>query len=145
MLHTSVDLIKVRKKTKIRNLNSHVPHLTKCTIWKKFKSHEKVAYKRKAQKKANFRNRYNQAPHLTQDVKWESDKITKSTTYKTTQRPALSQQVTTMLQDTDKTIHEKQYNIQQNTSHNIQESQEVPTAHHKAAMYRHDSLHKKHK
>ena len=78
MLHTSVDLIKVRKKTKIRNLNNHVPHLTKCTIGKKFEAHEKVAYKRKVQKKAaNIRNRYNQAPHLTQDIKWENDKITR--------------------------------------------------------------------
>ena len=82
MLHTSVDLIKVRKKTEIRNLNNLVPHLTKSTIWKKFKSHEKVAYKRKVQKKADIRNRYNQEPHLTQDVKWEDDKITKSTTYR---------------------------------------------------------------
>ena len=85
MLHTSVGLIKGRTKTKIRNQNNHVPDLTKCTIWKKFKAHEMVAYKRKVQKKAaNIRNRYNQAQNLTQDVKWESDKITKSTTYKTT-------------------------------------------------------------
>ena len=78
MLHTSVDLMKVRKKTKTRNLNNHVPHLTKCTIWKKFKAHESVAYKRKVQKKAaNIRNRYNKAPHLTQDIKWENDKRTR--------------------------------------------------------------------
>ena len=78
MLHTSVDSIKGRMKTKIRNLNNHVPHLTKCTIWKKLKAPENVGYKRKVQKKAaNIRNRYKQAPHLTQDVKWESDKITR--------------------------------------------------------------------
>ena len=52
VLHTSVGLMKGRKKTKILNLNNHVPHLTKCTIWKKFKAHEKVANKRKVQKKA---------------------------------------------------------------------------------------------
>ena len=82
MLHTSVGLIKGRKKTNIRNINNHVPDLTKCTIWKKFKAHEMVAYKRKVQKKvANIRNQYNQAPHLTQGIKWESEKNHKKVTH----------------------------------------------------------------
>ena len=53
-------------------------------------------------KKAKIRNRYDQVPHLTLDTESESDKNTRNITYKRAQRLALSQQVTTRLQWTDK-------------------------------------------
>ena len=55
-------------------------------------------------KKAKIRNRYNQVPHLTQNTLWESDKITINVIYRSAYRSALSQQVTTRLQDTDRAI-----------------------------------------
>ena len=45
----------------------------------------------------------NQVPRLTQDTTWESDKNTRNNTYKRAKRLALSQQVTTRLQLTEKT------------------------------------------
>ena len=62
-----------------------------------------VSKRLKVRKKAKIRNRYNQVPHLTQDTTWESDKKTQENiTHKRARRPALSQQVTTKLQRTDK-------------------------------------------
>ena len=55
-------------------------------------------------KKAKIRNRYNQVPHLTRDTIWESEK-NKETTHK---RSALSQEVITRLQGTDKTAEQIQ-------------------------------------
>ena len=57
----------------------------------------------KVRKKATVRNRYNQVTHLTQDTIWESDKITRKHYMQESQEPALSQQVTTRLQETDVT------------------------------------------
>ena len=52
-----------------------------------------------------MRNRCNQVQHLTQDTIWENDKNTQEIiTYNTAKRLALSQQVTTRLQGTDKTV-----------------------------------------
>ena len=59
-------------------------------------------------KKAKIRNRYNQVPHLTPDTLWESDKTQENITCRRAKRSALSQQVTTGLQDTDKTIWQRQ-------------------------------------
>ena len=59
--------------------------------------------------KAKIRNRYNQVSHLTQDTVWESDKThKKNITYRRAKKSALSQQVTTKLHDTDKTIWQRQ-------------------------------------
>ena len=71
--------------------------LTFFTFFQFISSHIKV------RKKAKIRNWYNQITHLIQDVTWESDKIQEYITYKRTKRPALFQQMTTMLQWTDKT------------------------------------------
>ena len=56
----------------------------------------------KISKKAKIRNRYNQVQHLTQDTTCESDKTQENITYRRTKRLALSKQVTTRLQLTDK-------------------------------------------
>ena len=58
----------------------------------------------KVRKKANIRNRYNQVAHVTKDAMRESDKNTKNITYKRAKKSALSQQATTRLQGTDKTV-----------------------------------------
>ena len=109
MLHTSVDLIKERKKTKIRNLNNHVPHLTKCTIWKKFEAHEKVEYIRKVQRRWQISeidtNKHHTQPRISN---WKVIKSQESTPYRRAQGSAPSQQVTTRRHDTDKA---KQYNV----------------------------------
>ena len=58
----------------------------------------------KLRKKAKIRNRQNKPPHLTQDTVWESDKTQENITYKRAKRSALSQQVTTRLQEIDKAV-----------------------------------------
>ena len=55
-------------------------------------------------KNAKIRNRYNQVPHLTQDTIWERDKYTRKHHIQGSQEVSLSQQVTTRLHDTDRTI-----------------------------------------
>ena len=51
-----------------------------------------------------IRNQYNQVPHLTKDTIWEMDKKPKENIkYKRAKRSALSQQLTTRLQETDMT------------------------------------------
>ena len=57
----------------------------------------------KVRLKAKIRNRYNQIQHLTQDTIWKSDKTTRKHHTQKTKMSALSQQVTTRLQGTDKT------------------------------------------
>ena len=66
---------------------------------------------RKVRKKAKTRNRYNQVPHLTQDTVWESDKNTGNITYKRAKRSALSQQLTTSLQETYMSVWLRQTQI----------------------------------
>ena len=51
--------------------------------------------------KVKIRNRYNQVPHLTQDNVWESDITQENITCMRAKRSALSQQVTTRLQERD--------------------------------------------
>ena len=58
----------------------------------------------KVRKKAKIRTRYNQVLLLTQDTTWVSGKTKESITHKRAKRSALSQQVTTRLQRTDKTV-----------------------------------------
>ena len=58
----------------------------------------------KVGKVAKIWNRYNQVPHLTQDTVRESDKYKKKIRYMRAKKSAFSQQVTTRLNDTDKTI-----------------------------------------
>ena len=58
----------------------------------------------KVRQKAKIRNRYNQAPHQSQKTEWESDKTQENTTYMKAKRSAISQQVTTRLQETDITV-----------------------------------------
>ena len=62
----------------------------------------------KVRKKAKISNRCNQLPLLTQDTEWESDKTRENIAYKTLKRSALSQQVTTGLQEKDITEWQKQ-------------------------------------
>ena len=57
---------------------------------------------------AQIWNRYNQVPHLTQDTVWESEKYKKKIRYMRAKKSAFSQQVTTRLNDTDKTIKQRQ-------------------------------------
>ena len=65
----------------------------------------------KVRKNAKIRNRFSQVPYLTQDTVWESDKTQQHATYRRAKKTALSQQVTIMLQDTDKTIWQRQIQI----------------------------------
>ena len=58
----------------------------------------------KVKKRAKIRNRYNQVPHMARVTIWESDKNTRNITHKRSKRSALSQQVITTLQETDKTV-----------------------------------------
>ena len=58
----------------------------------------------KLRKKTKIRNRYIQVPHLTQDTIWKSEKTQENIEHKRSKRLALSQQVTTMLKATDKTV-----------------------------------------
>ena len=51
-----------------------------------------------------YQESINQVPHLTQHIIWESDKTLENITYKRVKRSALSQQMTTKLQGTSKTI-----------------------------------------
>ena len=53
---------------------------------------------------------YNRVAHLTQDTTWENDKKTHKNKMRAN-RPAFSQQVTTRLQETDKTVWQKQTQI----------------------------------
>ena len=62
----------------------------------------------KVGKEARFWNRYNQVPLLTQDTVWEKNKYTKNIRYRRAKKSTLSQQVTTRLHDTDKTIQQTQ-------------------------------------
>ena len=48
-----------------------------------------------------IRNQYNKVLHLFQDTIWESDKTQENITFKKAKRSALSQQMTTRLQDSD--------------------------------------------
>ena len=83
----------------------HSLHLYNLSVYKE-------RYNIKIRKKANIRNLYNQVLHLAQDTIWESDKNTRKTPGKTShttvKRSVLSQQVTTRLQGTDKTIRQRQ-------------------------------------
>ena len=58
----------------------------------------------KVRKGATISNQYNQVPQMTKDTTWESDKTQENITYMRANRPALSKQVTTRLQWTDKTV-----------------------------------------
>ena len=58
----------------------------------------------KVGKEAKIWNRHNQVTHMTQDTIWESVQNTKNIRYRRAKKSALSQQVTTMLHDTGKTI-----------------------------------------
>ena len=58
----------------------------------------------KVRKNAKIRTRYNQVLLLTQDTTWESGKTQENITHRRAKRSALSQQVTTRLQRTDKTV-----------------------------------------
>ena len=71
----------------------------------------------KVRKNARIRNRYNQIPHLTKNTIWKSDKnYIQNVTYKKAERSALSQQVTTRLQGTDKAVSEYAQEIPQSHS-----------------------------
>ena len=63
---------------------------------------------REVRKKAKIRNRCNQLQHLAQDTIWESDKTQENITQTRAKRSALSQQVTTRLKGTDKTVKQRQ-------------------------------------
>ena len=80
----------------------------------------------KVRKKANIRNRYNKVPHLTKDTTWESDKTQENITHNRAKRPALSQQVTTRLQRTDKKAWHTR-NIDNKTEHHLYYSQVIQT------------------
>ena len=54
-------------------------------------------------KKAKIRNRYNQVPNLTLETHGKVTITQENITYKRAKRPALSEQVATRLQWTDKT------------------------------------------
>ena len=69
----------------------------------------------KVEKESKVWNRYNQVPDLTQDTLWESDKYTKTLDI----GEPRSQQVTTMLHDTDKTIMQRQ-------THKKRSTKEIP-------------------
>ena len=58
----------------------------------------------KVGKEAKIWNRHIQVTHMNQDTIWESVKYTKNIRYRRAKKSALSQQVTTMQHDTDKTI-----------------------------------------
>ena len=81
----------------------------------------------KSTKKANIRNRYNQVPHLI----WESDnkhhiqESHENIKYRIAKRSALSQQVTTRLQDTDKTIWQRQTQIKKSHKRSIASERSV--------------------
>ena len=66
---------------------------------------------------------------MTQDTIWESDKTQANITYKRAKRSALSQQVTTMLQETDKTVSQRQT---QNTNNKNDQQQK-----HTFSKYKH--------
>ena len=54
--------------------------------------------------KAKIRNQYNQVTRLAKDTIWESDKISRYITHTRAKRSGLSEQETTRLQGTDKTV-----------------------------------------
>ena len=63
---------------------------------------------REVRKKAKIRNRCHQLQNLAQDSIWESDKTQENITQKRAKRSALSLQVITRLQGTDKTVRHRQ-------------------------------------
>ena len=62
----------------------------------------------KVRKKAKIRNRHKLVLHLTQVTIWKSDKNTIKRHIQESQEASSSQQVTTRLHDTDKTMWQRQ-------------------------------------
>ena len=62
----------------------------------------------KIKKMAKIRNQYNQVPHQTHTTIWDNNKKTRNIIYQKAKRSAFSQQVTTRLQGTGKTVWQKQ-------------------------------------